>query len=506
MYSREDRTKAVELYIKYDMCFANVMHELGYPDRQTLYKWYRWYLEEQRTGELRQNKLKYTPEQKQAAVDYYLEHGRSISRTMRALGYPSKPKMIEWRDELAPGTKRLRKSAVQFTREQKGDAVVAFCTRDKSAEKIACDIEVTRQTLYAWKYELLGKEVPATMPKDAMGLPDDIDELTAQVKSLKDEVYRLKLERDILQGTVEIVKKDPGADPLALTNTEKTMLIDALKPTYPLKVLLYALKMPKSSYFYCKEAFVRPDKYVELRIRICELFEENRGRYGYRRIHMALKREETTVSEKVVCHIMSEENLVVATKRKRKYSSYVGEVTPAPDNLLERDFSSDYPNEKWLTDVTEFHIPSGKIYLSPIIDCFDGMAVSWTISTSPNAEMANSMLEGAISTLGPDERPTVHSDRGGTYRWPGWIKIMEESGLTRSMSKKGCSPDNSACEGFFGRLKNEFFYNRCWKGVSIDDFIDELDDYIHWYNEVRIKISLGGCSPLEYRRNLGLAA
>ena len=83
---------------------------------------------------------------------------------------------------------------------------------------------------------------------------------------------------------------------------------------------------------------------------------------------------------------------------------------------------------------------------------------------------------------------------------------MEAAGLTRSMSKKGCSPDNSACEGFFGRLKNEMFYNHSWEDVSVEHFIEILDEYIHWYAEKRIKMSLGGLSPMAYRKQLGLAA
>ncbi len=110
------------------------------------------------------------------------------------------------------------------------------------------------------------------------------------------------------------------------------------------------------------------------------------------------------------------------------------------------------------------------------------------------------------ATLGERERPVVHSDRGAHYRWPSWIERMERAGLTRSMSKKGCSPDNAACEGFFGRLKNEMFYNRKWQGVGIDEFMDILDNYLYWYNKKRIKISLGAKSPLEYRRDLDLAA
>jgi transposase InsO family protein len=114
---------------------------------------------------------------------------------------------------------------------------------------------------------------------------------------------------------------------------------------------------------------------------------------------------------------------------------------------------------KRLTDITEFQIPAGKVYLSPIIDCFDGMVVSWTIGTSPDAELVNAMLDAAIETVAETtDRPIVHSDRGGHYRWPGWLSRMSEANLTRSMSRKACSPDNAACEGFFGRLKNELFY------------------------------------------------
>jgi transposase InsO family protein len=200
---------------------------------------------------------------------------------------------------------------------------------------------------------------------------------------------------------------------------------------------------------------------------------------------------------------MDEENLVVVSARRKKYSSYLGEISPAVPNIIERDFHADKPNLKWLTDITEFHIPAGKVYLSPIIDCFDGLPVSWTIGTSPDAELVNSMLDNAIITLKPNEHPLVHSDRGCHYRWSGWIERMNNAGLTRSMSKKGCSPDNSACEGFFGRLKNEMFYNHKWDGVSIDEFISILDTYIHWYAETRIKMSLGGLSPLQYRKALG---
>jgi len=155
--------------------------------------------------------------------------------------------------------------------------------------------------------------------------------------------------------------------------------------------------------------------------------------------------------------------------------------------------------------ITEFQLPTGKVYLSPIVDCFDGKVVSWSIGTRPDAQLVNSMLDAAISTLGDGGNPVIHSDRGGHYRWAGWLQRIQAAGLVRSMSRKGCSPDNAACEGFFGRLKNEMYYCREWSGATIDMFIREVDAYISWYNQHRIKIRLGGLSPMEYRQHLGIA-
>lgn len=283
-------------------------------------------------------------------------------------------------------------------------------------------------------------------------------------------------------------------------------MINALRKRYQLKDLLEILHMAKSSYCYQALAISKADKYADLRKEIKAAFSESSSRYGYRRIHSFIKSAGTIVSEKVVRRIMKEEQLIVPNIKRKKYSSYKGEISPEVDNVIKRDFHADKPNSKWLTDITEFRIPAGKIYLSPIIDCFDGLPVSWTIGTSPDAELVNTMLDEAISVLGEDEHPIIHSDRGCHYRWPGWIKRMEKAQLTRSMSKKGCSPDNSACEGFFGRLKNEMFYGYSWTGVSIDHFIEQLDKYIKWYAKKRIKLSLGGMSPLDYRMSLGLVA
>ena len=510
MYSYEDREKAVELYIKYDLSAADTVRKLGYPDRKMLVRWYKEFMETGQLHERSNKKSKFTEHQTKIAVSYYLEHGRNITRTVRAVGYPSRETLRGWIDELAPGERKARmkrSGVVQFSQDQQKEAVIELCVREGSAAVVADKLSVSRISLYKWKKQLLGEEEAKIMSKSRKPkLPDDRDALLTEVELLKKQIYRKQMELDILNKATEIIKKDQGIGPREMENKEKASLIDALRMKYPLNELLRLTGMPKSSYFYQKETENRPDKYAALRAEVKKVFFESQNCYGYRRVHTEIKGNGTIVSEKVVRRIMGEEQLSVPYKKKRRYCSYKGEISPAVENLVARNFHADAPNTIWLTDLTEFHIPAGKVYLSPIIDCFDGLAVSWTIGTSPDAELVNTMLDDAICNLADGEHPIVHSDRGSHYRWPGWIKRMENAGLTRSMSKKGCSPDNSACEGFFGRLKNEMFYCRSWIDVSIDQFINELDRYLRWYNEKRIKMSLGAMSPVAYRHSIGLAA
>ena len=202
---------------------------------------------------------------------------------------------------------------------------------------------------------------------------------------------------------------------------------------------------------------------------------------------------------------MKQERLQAARPKRRAYRSYVKEVRPAPENIIARDFHADALNEKWLTDISELQIAASKVYLSPMIDCFDGMVISWSIGPSPDAQLVNSMLDAAIETMdGNNDRPIMHSYRGGHCRWPGWLSRVANASLVRSMSRKACSPDNAACEGFFGRLKTEMFYPNDWRSTTIERFIDALDGYIRWYNEKRIKLSVGYFCPIEYRESLGV--
>ena len=309
----------------------------------------------------------------------------------------------------------------------------------------------------------------------------------------------------LLKKANDLLKTGLGVAPQLLSNREKTQLVDALKPTYSLAELLAVLDLARSSYFYHSARLRKPEKYAEARVAIADVFQSNHRCYGYRRMRAALGRSQLHLSEKVVQRLMKQECLVVPARKRRRYASYLGEISPAPENLINRDFKAATPNQKWLTDITEFQIPAGKVYLSPLLDCFDGLVVSWTIGTRPDSELVTTMLDAAIETvISSDRKPVIHSDRGAHYRWPGWLSRMHNAKLTRSMSRKGCSPDNAACEGFFGRLKNEMFYPGDWKATTIEQFIKAVHDYIIWYNEKRIKISLGSLSPIEYRESLSL--
>ena len=511
MYSYEERIRAVNLYIKLGKRLRVTICQLGYPTKNTLLGWVREYEQSRalRAGYVRLNQ-KYSDEDRAAAVQHYLDHDRCIASTLRALGYPSRDLLRRWIDELHPEThcRKVGKGPnLRHVDAVKSAAVVDLCTRRSPAQEVAQKLAVCRPTLYHWKNQLLGREVPASMKRHRDDEPSDPDkaELQRQIESLQLSIHRLKLEHDILKKANEILKKDQGVNPQLLSNREKTLLVDALKSIYPRTELLTMLNLPRSSYFYHCACLRKPDKYADARVAIVDVFQSNHRCYGYRRIRAALRKNHLKLSEKVVQRLMKQEGISVPERKKRRYGSYLGEISPAPENLLNRDFQAMTPNEKWLTDITEFQIPAGKVYLSPVIDCFDGLVVSWTLGTRPDAELVNTMLDAAIETVELNEsKPVIHSDRGAHYRWPGWLARIQKAKLTRSMSRKGCSPDNAACEGFFGRLKNEMFYSGNWQSTTIEEFISSVHDYIVWYNEKRIKVSLGSMSPIEYRESLGL--
>ena len=510
MYSYEERIRAVKLYIELGKRTGATIRQLGYPTKNALKGWHRHFEEfHDLPARGARRRPKYSDEQKQAAVEHYMGHGRSFAGTIAALGYPGRAMLVSWIDECCPGTRIGlvgKVHAALLTPEARRAAVMGLCTRQGSAEAVALKVGVRRETLYNWKNRLLSPEALASMKQNSESTKDpEKVELEQDVESLRRAIRQLQLEHDLLKKANELLKKEKGIDLQLLSNREKTLLVDALRPIHALSELLARLGLPRSCYFYHRARLQTPDRNAGVRHTMAEIFSLNHRCYGYRRMRGALGKEQIVVSEKVVQRLMRQENLVVAPIRRRRYRSYQGEISPAPENLINRDFQAAAPNEKWLTDITEFQIPAGKVYLSPVIDCFDGLVISWTLGTRPDADLVNTMLDAAIETVARcEDRPVVHSDRGAHYRWPGWLSRIQKAKLIRSMSRKGCSPDNAACEGFFGRLKTELFYPRDWRTTTLEQFMSVVDSYIRWYNEKRIKISLGSLSPLEYRASLGL--
>ena len=459
----------------------------------------------------------YSEEQRRKALRTY-HRIKSVTDTVRQLGYPSREHLYTWiRNEGTPKEKRKKinlKNTTDHPRNPPSEfklEVVRRCFENGESVKLVSDeVGYSRAGIYMWRRRYLQGGAASLMNTKNIKLEKlpDIDEKISseEVESLRKQMYELQLEVDILKETINVIKKDPGVDWKNLKNREKVAVIDAMKEKYPLPILLRKMNLSRSSYYYQIKALATEDKYKFLRQEVVRIFTENRSRYGYRRIHAELKKIGIKVSEKVVRRVMIEENLEVKIRKAKKYSSYKGEISPAVPNEVQRNFHSEKPEELLLSDISEFAIPAGKVYLSPAVDCFDGMLVTWRISEHPNAELVNSMLDDVIANMDAKSKPIIHTDRGCHYRWTGWIDRMEINGYTRSMSQKGCSPDNAACEGLFGRIKNEFFYNQDWKDVTIEEFSHELDLYLHWYNETRIKKSLGYLSPIEYMRSLGLVA
>ena len=460
--------------------------------------------------------MAFTEEEKERALKLYDELG-SIGKVINKLGYPSRQNMYTWIKNRDVDKKRKKydcSDSPGHRRHPKLETKLEILHRcfevGEDIKSISEEYGYDRSSIYQWRRQYLSGGAAALMSKKKhlpRGKLEVAEEHTAdaETSAMAAKIADLELENDILRQTIEILKKDQGIDILKLKNREKTMIIDALRNKYSLSLLLKKLDISKSSYCYQHKIQQSPYKYEEIKNQIIELFNENKGRYGYRRIHALLKKENIIVSEKIVRQIMRDNNLVVKVRKAKKYSSYKGEISEPVENIVNRDFHAEVPDEKMLTDISEFSIPAGKVYLSPIIDCFDGKVSSWTVGTSPDAGLVNTMLDNYYGTISDEKKPLIHSDRGCHYRWPGWIKRMDEYGFTRSMSKKGCSPDNSACEGFFGRMKNEMFYGKDFIGVTIEEFIQMINDYIIWYNTKRIKSSLGYMSPMEYRQSLGLA-
>ena len=256
--------------------------------------------------------------------------------------------------------------------------------------------------------------------------------------------------------------------------------------------------MAKSVYYYWLKSSSnhQPDPYELAKDRITQIFNAHRGRYGYRRVHLELRNQHQHLNHKTVQRLMGQLGLK-STVRPKRYQSYKGGIGKAAPNLLERNFVAKAPNQKWVTDVTEFNIKGEKVYLSPILDLYNQEIISYEIADRPQISSVMQMLQSAFKQLGPKDQPMLHSDQGWQYQMGIYQQVLREQGITQSMSRKGNCLDNAVMENWFGIMKTEFFYQKKFEDVW--SFKRELEEYIHYYNHDRIKQKLKGLSPVNYR-------
>ena len=247
----------------------------------------------------------------------------------------------------------------------------------------------------------------------------------------------------------------------------------------------------------------KEDKYASVKEEITTIYHENRGRYGYRRITAELRKRNFLLNHKTVQRLMKELGLVCRVRMK-KYRSYKGEVGKIAPNLLNRDFRAEKPNQKWVTDVTEFSLFGEKLYLSPILDLHSSDLVSYTISDRPVLSMVTTMLNEAFAKIPDETNLILHSDQGWQYQHKQYQRMLREKGIRQSMSRKGNCLDNAVIENFFGLLKSELLYLQ--KFQSMEHFKQELVAYLDYYNNRRIKAKLKGLPPAIHRQQALSAA
>ena len=260
--------------------------------------------------------------------------------------------------------------------------------------------------------------------------------------------------------------------------------------------MLKLCSLARSTFYYHLNQCDK-NKYEVEEKEIQNIFKNNKGIYGYRRITEMLHKQGYIINHKTVLKLMNKLGLKGKQRKNEKYHSYKGEVGKIADNLLKREFTAQKPFEKLVTDVTQFKVCNKKIYLSPVMDLFNREIVSYSISLSPNLYQIREMLDGLFKKLPDNAKPLIHSDQGWQYQHAEYQRLLSEHNLTQSMSRKGNCMDNGAMENFFGRLKVEMFYGE--KFESVNTFIDELRKYIDYYNNQRISMKLKGMSPVQYR-------
>ena len=269
-----------------------------------------------------------------------------------------------------------------------------------------------------------------------------------------------------------------------------------LRHKFDLDLLLNQTNMARSSYYYHEKRIQLTDKYQSVKELIKQIYHHHKGRFGYRRITLKINQKGILINHKTVLKLMKILGLK-SVIRIKKYKSYKGELGKIAPNVLNRKFKAISPNQKWATDITEFNVLGKKLYLSPIIDLFNGEIISYELSERANFDQIIAMLKKSFKRITNQTNLILHSDQGWQYQMKQYQTILKDKGIIQSMSRKGNCLDNAIIENFFGILKSELFYLKQYK--SITQLKQEIKEYIIYYNNDRIKQNLKGMSPIQYR-------
>ncbi|WP_302018251.1 IS3 family transposase [Klebsiella pneumoniae] len=445
-------------------------------------------------------KPKYSPETKLAVVNHYLS-GKDGEQSTADLFGIERTSVRRWvRAWQFHGAEGLTAKNNHYSDEFKLVVVRAVISDRLTMREAAARFNLSAEILVRrWLdvYNDAGAEGLLNMQcgrPGQMTKPKNIPPLTdKELEKLSPEELRgrtaLSAGRECLSKKVESLGSERK-------KWQKALIISELRHEHALRDLLRAAGMSRSTWYYNMNALKQGDRYAGLKENIRKIYHYHKGRYGYRRITLALRKQGLRINHKTVQRLMAELSLrsVIRAKKYRAWKGRTGEAAP---NILSRNFGASKANEKWVTDVTEFPVPGKKLDLSSVLDLFNREVIAYSLSERPVMEMVNTMLDGAFPKLRPGDAPLLHSDQGWHYRMRSYQERLKAHGMTQSMSRKGNCLDNAVMENFFGTLKSECFYLREFRSVSA--LRKAVEDYIHYYNNERISLKLKGLSPVEYR-------
>ncbi|WP_140427682.1 IS3-like element IS1397 family transposase, partial [Shigella boydii] len=435
--------------------------------------------------------MKHSFEVKLAAVNHYLAGHAGIISTAK-LFQLSHTSLSHWINLfLLHGPRALDcRHKRSYSPEDKLCVVLYALGHSESLPRVAARFNIpSHNTVKNWikGYRKSGNEAFIRRRKEkSMTRSDDTHENEANMtpEEMKNELRYLRAENAYLKAMQEhlLEKKPPGAG-------EKTKVIRSLRCGHCQSDLLKAAGLARSTLYYQLSLQKAKDKYADVKQLIASIFHEHRGCYGYRRIHCELQKRGLKFSGKTVRKLMQQLGLK-SPVRLKKYRSYRGNMGLAAENILQRQFKAEAPCEKWVTDITEFRAGGQKLYLSPILDLFNGEIVAWETACRPAEELVKRMLNKGLESLAEGEKPLLHSDQGWHYRIKSYQSALADRGLVQSMSRKGNCLDNAVMENFFGHLKEEMYYRRDYRNV--EELENAVNEYITYWNQKRIKLSLGG--------------